>query len=785
MQLPHVTAVYERLGLPTGVLPLQQSGQHEQLAYLVYPYYPQTLADRIEAGPIPAPEVGRLLRSAADAIVSLHLAGLVHGDIKPANFLLSPSGQAVLADLDGTSDFGAQPQRVTPGFCPPEQVLGAPLAFENDVYSFAATVLSMLSGGTAWMADPHGWLAGPLAGGLAPEVTELLAAGIAREPSSRRMSPQQLVAALGPTAAAWPADGGTVIEPELAVPARQVISPSTIRPDEPGHALAAPATTATATLTAEPELDEIAAAAQQVWGFVDLRAVTTRSAGVATAGAAARTGAGGRRALDLASSGHDRLDRARRRPGRAVRRAAALLSPPAANEPRQTADSHETPCQPSAHLVSATADLQLVTPSEMRLQHSRRSTDHGRLHRRFLQLMGRAAYAWDPVAGGQLVLLTNGIVIVLTLPLVDPHQWREHAVLIALATACAWMVSVLIPWRRLPRKATVAFPLFAWAAMAVLGFETHGIAGAWGGLFTLWFAYLGLTHRSGTSLLLLPGAIGAYIALWGGWSSPLLARLLIVTIIWLVLAELLAALIHRHDALTEEMRLLAHVDTLTNLANRRDLDLRLIEAAAGDAVVLLDLDHFKQLNDTLGHSAGDAVLSEFGLMIRATLRTDDYAARYGGEEFALVLPSTSESEAATTLGRIRQRWAILRPEVTFSAGVAVHRHETEVEQTLRAADEALYAAKRQGRNQDHGSQRTISQPVGPRAGVTPRRPRAPRRCQARMAGWPHAARHRGPGLGRPHGDCLPDGQDVSAVRTARRPPRRRNSPCWCRGCPAN
>ena len=324
--------------------------------------------------------------------------------------------------------------------------------------------------------------------------------------------------------------------------------------------------------------------------------------------------------------------------------------------------------------------------------------------------MGRAAYAWDPVAGGQLMLLTNGIVIGLTLPLVDPDRWREHAVLVTLATACAWTVSILVPWRRLPGKATVAFPLFAWAAMAALGFQTHGIAGAWGGLFTLWFAYLGLTHRSGTSLLLLPMAIGAYIALWGGWSSQLLARLLIVTVIWLVLAELLAALIDRHAVLTEELRQLAHVDTLTNLANRRDLDLRLLEAGPGDALVLLDLDHFKQLNDTLGHSAGDAVLSDFGLMIRATLRIDDYAARYGGEEFALVLPKTTEAEAGATLSRLRQRWAILRPDVTFSAGVVVYRSEVDVQLTLQAVDEALYAAKRNGRNQDHGIGGRLSQP---------------------------------------------------------------------------
>ena len=270
-QLPRATAVYQRIGVQGGVLSLQHSGRAEQLGYLVYPYYPQTLADRIEAGPLAAPEVGRLLRAAADAVVALHLAGIVHGDIKPANLLLAPSGQAVLADLDGAADYGSTPSRVTPGFCPPEQLMGAPLSFETDVYSFTATVLSALSGGTAWMADPHGWLTGPLAGGLAPELVELLAAGIAREPGQRRVSPQQLITALGPAQAAWPADGGVVVEPELAVPARQVISPSTVRPDEPSAALALADRPAAG---AGESLDEVALAAQQVWGFVDLRAAT-------------------------------------------------------------------------------------------------------------------------------------------------------------------------------------------------------------------------------------------------------------------------------------------------------------------------------------------------------------------------------------------------------------------------------------------------------------------------------------------------------------------------------
>jgi len=268
-RLPQIEEVYRRLGVQGGVLSLQGSGSEAEDGFLLFPYYPQTLADRIDAGPLPAPEVGRLLRSAADSVVALHLAGLVHGDIKPANLLLAPSGQAVLGDLDSATDHGRTPERVTPGFCPPEQLMGAPLSFENDVYSFTATVLTALAGGTAWMADPAGWLAGPMAGALSPELVGLLAAGIARDPAERRVSPQQLITCLGPAAAAWPAEGNPAPAPEPVVPTRQVLSPRTIGPGEPAQPVPAPRT---GTIVADE--DELVRAAQQVWGFIDLRATT-------------------------------------------------------------------------------------------------------------------------------------------------------------------------------------------------------------------------------------------------------------------------------------------------------------------------------------------------------------------------------------------------------------------------------------------------------------------------------------------------------------------------------
>jgi diguanylate cyclase (GGDEF)-like protein len=337
----------------------------------------------------------------------------------------------------------------------------------------------------------------------------------------------------------------------------------------------------------------------------------------------------------------------------------------------------------------------------MRLQHARRSTDSPLLYRYVLQVTGRVARAWDPAAGGQLMLISSGLIIVLTLPLLDPSAWRSVGPIVLLVTAGAWGGSMLVPWGRVPRGYTLAFPVFAWTAMTVLGSTAHGIGGNYSGLYALWFAYLGLTQPPGTSITLMPIAITSYLISWGGPSSPLIARLLIAVAVWLILGEMIAALIQRQRSLADEMRLLAHVDTLTRLGNRRDLDLRLAEVVAGDTLVICDLDHFKRLNDTLGHAAGDSALTEFGLVIRATLRKVDYAARYGGEEFALVLRGTSTAQAATLLSRLRLRWAILHPEITFSAGVATCRDGVPVSGTLAEADQAMYAAKTAGRNRDY------------------------------------------------------------------------------------
>jgi diguanylate cyclase (GGDEF)-like protein/PAS domain S-box-containing protein len=151
-------------------------------------------------------------------------------------------------------------------------------------------------------------------------------------------------------------------------------------------------------------------------------------------------------------------------------------------------------------------------------------------------------------------------------------------------------------------------------------------------------------------------------------------------------------------------------DSLTGVFNRRYLDealAREISVATRQhtaiGVAMLDLDHFKRLNDTLGHGAGDDVLRTFGRFLTAQVRESDLVCRYGGEEFVLILPHSSDSDAIARIDEICRRWKADGPPdgapTTFSGGVAVFPRDGNTgDQIIQAADRALYQAKAAGRD---------------------------------------------------------------------------------------
>jgi diguanylate cyclase (GGDEF)-like protein/PAS domain S-box-containing protein len=158
---------------------------------------------------------------------------------------------------------------------------------------------------------------------------------------------------------------------------------------------------------------------------------------------------------------------------------------------------------------------------------------------------------------------------------------------------------------------------------------------------------------------------------------------------------------------------LARVDALTGLPNRRQFDERIREAMQRSrralrsmALMFLDIDHFKTINDSLGHAAGDAVLREFARRLKASVRGTDVVARYAGDEFVIVFEGIDgvldlKRVADKVVGAIRPRFQIGDSAlgVTTSAGLAIYRGTDHTAADLIAlADGALYQAKRQGRD---------------------------------------------------------------------------------------
>ena len=168
------------------------------------------------------------------------------------------------------------------------------------------------------------------------------------------------------------------------------------------------------------------------------------------------------------------------------------------------------------------------------------------------------------------------------------------------------------------------------------------------------------------------------------------------------------------QALQGALREQATRDALTGLFNRRHLNDTLpamwaMAQREGEplAVAIIDMDHFKQVNDRHGHASGDRLLAAFGALLARSMRKSDVACRWGGEEFCILMPRTEAEAARRKVAALLRRWRAEVVELsdgpsggfTFSAGVSDSRRvNTSPERLLQVADEELLAAKRAGRN---------------------------------------------------------------------------------------
>lgn len=210
--------------------------------------------------------------------------------------------------------------------------------------------------------------------------------------------------------------------------------------------------------------------------------------------------------------------------------------------------------------------------------------------------------------------------------------------------------------------------------------------------------YVGINSNAGTrwvqsQLIAAPGAADD--------------QLLILTDVTDLVNELIALQQKAEDADTQ--------DFTTGLYNRRYAIQRLDQMhqyakryQSSFALAMIDIDHFKRLNDTFGHTFGDEVLTRLAQVIKSNFRETDLCARYGGEEFLVLMPETDAHDAIMTLDRLRQqvselKWQEMHRPVTISAGVVEWEQHKSLEQLIFLSDQRLLTAKNAGRNQVCGN----------------------------------------------------------------------------------
>jgi diguanylate cyclase (GGDEF)-like protein len=231
-----------------------------------------------------------------------------------------------------------------------------------------------------------------------------------------------------------------------------------------------------------------------------------------------------------------------------------------------------------------------------------------------------------------------------------------------------------------------------------------------------WSAPTGPGARSLQSLGTLWLMVAVLLALGSAWSREAYGATLqasVVTLGSMAMAFMVLAMSsHRTERELRQsrsrLRVLANIDMLTQVPNRRRFEELARRALQADedgsaALLLVDIDHFKQINDKLGHAAGDRALKLVSRCTLELLRSNDVAGRHGGDEFVMLLRRSSTQDAMQVAERLvshlqQQAHANALPRLTLSFGIVQMRHGESIDETLHRADLALYEAKRLGRS---------------------------------------------------------------------------------------
>ena len=340
----------------------------------------------------------------------------------------------------------------------------------------------------------------------------------------------------------------------------------------------------------------------------------------------------------------------------------------------------------------------------------------------------RSVYAAFLAMGAAGSLFSFSLNLVRTTP--DPAVARIQLA-VALLLGAAMLV---VGWRRTPLVAMerATFAIGAIAIVVSVGWSLYGTDAEALGRSAVqatlhWlplvfaFGFVAFPGRVATrSAVALLAAVAALVvphdvvAARSGVSDDLfvLAQALVAYAVLIAGLRFFADLHVRASTLertAERMRELAHTDALTRLGNRRQADLWLVREvqraeryARPFSVLMLDIDHFKRLNDEHGHAAGDRVLVDLANELVGMVRASDAVVRWGGEEFLVLAPETGLDDAVQVAELVRRQIAKLplgdAHRTTVSIGVAAHRSGDAPESLVARADAALYMAKRSGRN---------------------------------------------------------------------------------------
>lgn len=253
--------------------------------------------------------------------------------------------------------------------------------------------------------------------------------------------------------------------------------------------------------------------------------------------------------------------------------------------------------------------------------------------------------------------------------------------------------------------------LLAVVAMAMIGANNANgslVPATYGTYFMLVMVWVGIWYKPWTVLALSPLMTCAYLVPFylGAPRSPGdVSAVFLVVPITVLAGEIIAHFTERvrhadraRERLLSELSRETVTDELTGVGNRRLGDILVESLEPGDAVTILDIDHFKDVNDQHGHLEGDRVLRQLGSYLMVSMRDRDAVARMGGDEFMMVMRGAG-TEGVNIVARLLNEWRQFSPLATISAGVAVHRSKASSQATYEMADRALYLAKHLGGDQ--------------------------------------------------------------------------------------